>query len=176
MNSPITQAGTNSSLMAPGLFSSRSEEWETPQYVYDYLNGIFRFDIDVCASGHNAKHKSYFSKEDDALQQDWGAKSCFMNPPYGRKIIKFMEKAYAESRKNAKVVVLITARTDTEWFHKYASKAEMIWFIRGRISFGSTGEGRAPFPSCIIIFDKTIRRDSNDSPMIDFITIPKISP
>ena len=32
-----------------------SDEWETPAALFDFLDGFFHFDIDVCASAPNAK-------------------------------------------------------------------------------------------------------------------------
>jgi hypothetical protein len=73
-----------------------------------------------------------------------------MNPPYGRGISVWMEKAYNESRQGALVVCLIPSRTDTLWWHNYAMKGE-IRFIKGRIKFGGH-ENPAPFPSAVVIF------------------------
>ena len=139
------------SKMTVGLFSSRTEEWETPQYVYDKLNEEFNFDIDVCATSKNAKAPFYYTKDTDGLKQDWCPyQTCFMNPPYGKEIGKWMEKAYRESA-TCTVVCLVHARTDTRWWHDWAMKASEIRFIKGRLKFGH-GKQSAPFPSCIIIF------------------------
>ena len=63
----------------------------------------------------------------------------FMNPPYGREIKYWVEKAYRESIKGAVVVCLIPARTDTSYWHDYIFPfADDIRFIRGRLKFGKT--------------------------------------
>ena len=85
---------------------------------------------------------------------DWlnlGGHRVFCNPPYGREISKWVEKAYKESRKpNTLVVMLLPARTDTRWFHDYCVKGE-IEFINGRLKFGGC-KNSAPFPSMIVTF------------------------
>ena len=77
-----------------------------------------------------------------------------MNPPYGRAIGKWVEKAYRESLNGAVVVCLIPSRTDTRYWHNYIFPyAADIKFLKGRLKFGD-GKNPAPFPSAIIIFDK----------------------
>lgn len=54
------------------VFSRQSDEWETPQGLFDQLNDEFHFTLDPCASDENHKCESYFTKEDDGLQEKWG--------------------------------------------------------------------------------------------------------
>jgi len=134
------------------MFSSASEEWETPQDVFDYCNRHEGpLNLDVCATHENAKCFLYITKEQDALKQNWGGKWCWMNPPYGNEIKKWVRKAYISSlNPGTKVVCLLPARTDTKWFHDYCVKGR-IWFIRGRLKFGGA-KNSAPFPSMVVIF------------------------
>ena len=135
--------------MNPIHFSSKTDLWATPQSFFDKYNEKFKFTLDVCASKENAKCKKYFTKEDDGLKQEWSG-VCWMNPPYGREIIKWMKKAYESSVLGTTVVCLVPARTDTKWWHDYAMKGE-IEFIRGRLKFGEA-KTNAPFPSAVIVF------------------------
>lgn len=136
--------------MGRALFSSASAEWETPREFFEELNREFRFDLDVCARPENAKCERYFSPEVDGLRQDW-AGVCYMNPPYGKEIAKWVKKAYEEAQKGATVVCLLPARTDTSWWHEYVMKAREIRFVRGRLRFGGAKNG-APFPSAVVVF------------------------
>jgi phage N-6-adenine-methyltransferase len=139
-------------MITNGLMTSLSDEWATPQELFNELNQEFDFDLDVCADDWNYKCSRYFTREIDGLSQDWNGK-VWMNPPYGRAIGKWMAKAYEASRGGATVVCLVPARSDTAWWHDYSMKGE-IRFIRGRIKFVSrTGvKDAAPFPSAIVIF------------------------
>jgi len=131
--------------------SSATCEWATPQELFDRLNAQYHFETDVCATAENAKCGKFYTKEQDGLKQDWGG-VCWMNPPYGKEIGKWMEKAYTESRTaGATVVCLVPARTDTTWWHDYAMKGN-IQFLRGRLKFGGC-KNSAPFPSAIVVFD-----------------------
>lgn len=95
-------------------FKSNRDDWETPQWLFDELNSEFGFDLDVCADKMNAKCTRYFSRETDGLSQTWHG-TCWMNPPYGREIGRWMAKAYESSQEGATVVCLVPARTDTKW-------------------------------------------------------------
>ena len=127
--------------------------WATPQDFYDKLNDEFKFTLDPCALKNNAKCDKYFTPEDDGLTKDWAGNIVFCNPPYGRDISKWVEKCYNESKKpNITVVLLIPARTDTIYFHKFIyKKVKDIRFIKGRLKFGNS-KNSAPFPSMIVVF------------------------
>lgn len=130
-------------------FSSKTDLHETPKEFFDKLNEEFHFEIDVCALPSNAKCQKYFTPEQNGLEQDWKG-ICWMNPPYGREIGKWMKKAYESSLSGATVVCLVPSRTDTQWWHNYAMKGE-IRFIKGRLKFGGA-KNSAPFPSAVVIF------------------------
>lgn len=137
-------------------FSSKTDLWSTPQKLFDALNEEFGpFDIDVCATHENAKCKKYYTKEDNGLMKPWEGR-CFMNPPYGRSIGSWVQKAYKESLNGVFVVCLVPSRTDTAWWHDFVMKGR-IRFLRGRLKFGDS-QNSAPFPSAVVIF-------SNDSPV-----------
>ena len=134
-------------------FSSKTDDWATPQQTFNELDNEFNFTLDPCASHQNAKCEKYFTKEDDGLSQDWSNEIVFMNPPYGREIGKWVEKAYRESLKGAVVVCLIPARTDTKYWHNFIFPYAEIRFIKGRLKFGGS-KNSAPFPSAIVIYNK----------------------
>lgn len=140
-------------MMTKGMYTSNSEEWGTPQGLFDRLNKEFNFTLDICASKENAKCPKYYTKEEDALKQEWEG-VIWMNPPYGRKIGIWVKKAKeAATQGKATVVCLLPARTDTAWWHDYVMKANEIRLIRGRLKFGDS-KGSAPFPSAVVIFKK----------------------
>ena len=137
---------------------SETPEWETPQWLFDLLNKEFHFNLDVCASEVNHKCEKYFSKEDDGLAQNWHG-ICWMNPPYGREIAKWMAKARRESENGCFVVCLVAARTDSEWWWEYCISAE-IRFLKGRLKFGnvSGNVNTSPFPSAVIVLRRDIKQ------------------
>lgn len=108
------------------------EDWETPPEVFDPLNAEFGFTLDVCATFQNRKCFWYIPPENDGLSADWGRFVCWMNPPYGPEIPKWMAKAYEASQRGATVVCLVPARTDTRWWHDYAERASERAPVRER--------------------------------------------
>lgn len=133
------------------LLISETPEWETPQDLFDLLNAEFHFDLDVCATRGNAKCERYFTEADDGLVQEWRG-VCWMNPPYGKTIDAWMEKAHESGDAGATVVCLVPARTDTSWWWDHARYGE-VRFLQGRLKFGDAESG-APFPSAVVIFGR----------------------
>jgi phage N-6-adenine-methyltransferase len=132
-------------------FSSKTDQWATPQDFFAVLDAEFGFNLDVCASALNAKSKRFFTVEDDGLKQEWTGK-CWMNPPYGDEIGRWVKKAYESAQAGALVVCLLPARTDTGWWWDYARYGE-VRFLKGRLKFGNSTNS-APFPSAVVIFGK----------------------
>lgn len=143
---------TNQPTNQPAVFfSSKSDEWSTPQNIFDELDQEFGFTLDPCATDNNHKCEVYFTKEQNGLVKDWRGHRVFCNPPYS-KIGKWTEKCYREGQKdNTLVVMLIPSRTDTKYFHDFIYNRSEIRFIKGRLRFGDS-ENNAPFPSMIVIF------------------------
>ena len=131
-------------------FSSETDLWATPQAFFDRWNAQYGFELDVCALPHNAKCARYFTPEDDGLKQRWTG-VCWMNPPYGREIGKWVQKAYQSAQEGATVVCLLPSRTDTRWWHSFVVLASETHFIAGRLKFGDS-KNSAPFPSAVVVF------------------------
>jgi len=150
------------------MFSSKTPEWGTPQAFYDKLNAQFKFTLDPCGNESNHKCATYFTIEDDGLAQDWGGHKVFMNPPYGRDIKRWMQKAHEESLKpNTVVVCLIPARTDTKYWHDYCmGEAREIHFVKGRLKFEGASNNSAPFPSAVVVFSSRFKYAFGNYPMV----------
>lgn len=131
-------------------------DWCTPKDFFDRLNDEFKFTIDAAATEKNSKCERFYTPKDDSLTKDWGGEVVFLNPPYGRDIGRWVKKAYIESRKpNTIVVMLISSRTDTRYFHDYILDKSEIRFIKGRLKFtydDGTVLAPAPFPSMVVIY------------------------
>lgn len=54
------------------LFSSKTDNLETPPEVFKDLDNEFKFTLDPCASEENHKCAKYFTKEENGLLHDWG--------------------------------------------------------------------------------------------------------
>lgn len=145
--------------MAGAIMTPQSDEWATPQDLFDALNAEFGFTLDVCAGADNHKCAVWISKEVDALSRPWSAtverlpERCWMNPPFSL-TAEFMTKAVEETRAGNLVVALIKAATDVAMWHELVMPhADEVRLIRGRLSYVQNGKS-APttFPSCVVVF------------------------
>ena len=91
----------------------------------------------------------------DGLQQDWSGEVVFCNPPYGRKVGKWVQKCFQEVYAGGCkcAVLLLFANTDTKWFHDWIYHKAEVRFIKGRLKFGG-GRVNSPKPSMVVIFRK----------------------
>lgn len=136
-------------------FSSETNEWATPQWLFDALNKEFGFTVDVCSTHENAKCAKHYTRLENGLMKSWAGEVAWMNPPYGNEIWDWMAKASGSvAHEHATVVCLVPSRTDTAWWHQFAMKHE-IRFLRGRLKFGDC-EDCAPFPSAIVVMRPTM--------------------
>ena len=162
------------------MLRPKTTEYETPPDLFDQLNEEFGpFTFDPCGQ---VEHRTVFrvldnggrfydgsSEEFDGLMQPWEGK-VFMNPPYGKGIAEWVEKAYLEVRHwRAKMVVaLLPVRTDTKWWQSWVMSAahkelppareiegpyelNEVRFLPGRLKF-SGEKNSAPFPSAIVVW------------------------
>jgi phage N-6-adenine-methyltransferase len=132
---------------------SKTVEWATPADVFARISDEFGpFDLDAAASPENAKCARYYTKADSGLDQPWTGR-VWVNPPYGREISLWIEKARRASHQGATVVLLLPARTDTKWFHGdvLGCRRAEVRFLKGRIKFGGATAG-APFPTMLVVY------------------------
>jgi len=142
------------------IHSSKDHSWRTPRNVFDALDEEFHFALDAAASDENALCDLFFTEETNALgPKPWtdclSRGSVWMNPPYGRGVGSWLERAYNESRNGLTVVCLVFACTDTRWWADWVWKAEEVRLVTGRIKFlDREGKPRAAAPkgSAIVIF------------------------
>lgn len=165
-----------------GLMTSKEIRWITPDDFFEKYRKAYNINLDVCASPDDRKWHRYIAPSGivvpenlvqpvayDGLVTPWDTllepgESAWMNPPYGRTIRHWVEKARMEAQKKHIVVSLLPSRTDTRWWHENCQpiidgkEPGKVEFIRGRIHFvnANTGQtGPAPFPSVVVIFGET---------------------
>jgi site-specific DNA-methyltransferase (adenine-specific) len=96
---------------------SKSMEYlRTPKDIWEELTKEFEFTIDICASIENHLLERYYTKEINALTQDWNGEVAYIHPLFDGKIGKFVEKAF---NSKGTFVFLLPASTHTKYFHEF---------------------------------------------------------
>lgn len=149
-------------------FSTRKNDlWTTPKPLFDKLNALWNFTVDVACSHETALCLKHYTPEDDGLSQDWSNDTFWLNPPYSD-LSPWLSKSVEDYNRGATGLILVPARTDTRAFQNFASPfCDAMCFIKGRLKFGNPLKpddklSSAPFPSCIIVLDKNLTQAKID--------------
>lgn len=149
--------GRAATFVGTAATSSSSHEWATPTEFLDRLRVAIghRFDLDPCSPGKTRSRvpaRVHYTELDDGLTLPWHG-TVFMNPPYGRGLPRWTQKARAEveAARATTVIGLVPARTDTSWWHRDIVGHADVWLLRGRVKFGDGSQG-APFPSALLLW------------------------
>ncbi len=152
--------------------------WELVRY---YERHVIRheFDLDVCAEADNAKAPFWITTELDAFRTNWvrpmdaGPAFCWMNPPFGREIERWLIRAQHQvTIFGSTVVALLPVRPGAGWWvrqvHPYLSSQRIgfVHFIKGRVPF--VGEKDPPAFDCIVLGILPIYGANIDSVKIDW--------
>jgi len=125
------------------------DEYLTPLWV---INELGPFDLDPCASIKRPwdTAKNHYTYLDNGLLLPWRGR-VWCNPPYGLNK-EFLRRCVSHDN----CMVLIPARTETEYFYEYVWKrADGLLFMRNRIHFCNTdgsSVGRSSFASVFIAY------------------------
>jgi len=131
-----------------------TDRWITPPEIFKPLASEFQFDLDAAADEETARLPRYLW---DSLDIDWPGERIWLNPPYGRKLEKFVRKAAHEASKGKLVVALIPFRCRAAWWHEcIIGKAQEVRCVRKRIKFlrvnGERGNFTGSCDSCIVVW------------------------
>lgn len=166
------------------MFTSDNSNWGTPNYVFDPLNKIFKFDFDAAASAENTKCEKFITEGENCLDVDWSKLGSvgWLNPPYGDAenaclpgcgkktcakrgwhrekpfpgIGAFLHKAYTEALYHeVTTVALVPGRMGAKWWLDWVRSASDVYEFPGRIQFEGAPSS-APFPSVIAVYRPTI--------------------
>lgn len=153
---------------------SKRDSWQTPQWLFDWVDERFKIFFDLAASKENNKleglgyAEGYYSIEEDALSHAWVnlyechyASYAWCNPPYSE-TGKWLKKAWEESQNGFRSVFLVPTPNGENYYKDHVfGKASEIIFINGRISFETVMDNGEIKPvagntrgSCLVVFDR----------------------
>lgn len=152
--------------------SSAHHGWHTPadlmMKLYPLVGG--QFDLDPCAPSGDRKLapvrcRIRFTMSDNGLALPWRG-SVFCNPPFGRGIWRWVEKAHSEvvAGSARPVIALLPVRPDTAWWHRHVAGCADVMMLKGRLKFSGSVTA-APFPSALVVWaaDADLRRGLRDA-------------
>lgn len=150
------------------------DDWMTPPEVFDPVNQVAQFDLDACATNLDAARVDPFiDPKTDALRVRWAdyGRRVWCNPPYGRDIRHWFEKAAHACLDGCELVVLLAyANTDTTYWREYVARHPMVWsvvFLTPRVKFvrpdGEPATG-APKGSALICYSHRPRPSGSRIP------------
>ena len=116
-------------------------EWYTPsEYIEAARSVMDGIDLDPASSdeaNETIQAESYFTQDDDGLQQEWFG-NVWLNPPYSRDLMPaFVQKLINEyeAKRITQAILVSHNNTDTNWFQLLAAKSTAFCFCKKRIKF-----------------------------------------
>lgn len=140
--------------------ASGKMDWRTPEAVLDVVRGFDAIGLDPCTTFDNPVKalRWYAPPEANGLVRPWAGRGLvWWNPPYGRELGRWIEKAAYEAHQGAESIGLIPARPDTRAWQRWITGADAICFRRGRIRFVGA-PASAPFPSALPYYGPRVAR------------------
>jgi len=135
-------------------YTSNKNDWGTPWDFFWWLDAMFHFTLDVCATIDNTKCADFLTPEINAKEVDWWGR-VWMNPPYSEVGEWLDEMGSAIQTGEIDLgVALVAARPDTQWWWNAIKLAKEVWFLKGRLQFEGAMH-TAPFPSAVLVFQPT---------------------
>jgi len=133
-------------------FEPGDDEHDTPESFFQPLHDILGgFDLDPSASDTSDLADRNVTKDEDGMSMDWWG-DVWLNPPYSEvgDWLDYGERQVAAGNVE-NLVARVYARTGTQWFHNYATKADTLCFVEGRLTFGGA-DNSAPAPSMVVVW------------------------
>lgn len=129
--------------------ASKTDEWYTPQYVFDAM-GV-EFDLDPCHPDTDCPmtpaHTYYFMH---GLDNPWFG-FVWMNPPYGKRngLIPWLHRFFEHSDG----VALVPDRTSAPWCQAALRNCDAALFVDGKIKFIDLEgrEGKQPSNGTVLL-------------------------
>jgi hypothetical protein len=107
-------------------------EWYTPPAIFEALG--LTFDLDPASPGAVVVPwipvAQHYTLIDNGLWREWHGR-VWLNPPYGQTVPDFLVRLVEHGHG----IALVFSRTETQWWHDTAPKADSVCFIKGRVAF-----------------------------------------
>lgn len=119
-----------------GLTKEQRDCWRTPKWMYNWLNSMYEFDVDLAATEENTYCKDFIGPEQDSLSVEWSKywDVGFLNPPYSNPV-PWVKQVIREQSHGFTTVVVMPTPNGEAYYDDMIRRASAITFITGRIAF-----------------------------------------
>lgn len=135
----------------------QTDQWETPDDLFDVLNDEFNFEVDLCANENRHKLQLYTDDIEMAYRAGYlrNNHSFWMNPPYSRNNIDYcMQIAVGILQEDLANSLVTLTRFDptTDWFQTYIDGvADEVRMLARRVKFIGAKDSYN-FPCCVSVY------------------------
>jgi hypothetical protein len=150
-----------------------TDEWYTPQHIFDALGE--RFDLDVAAPIEGGPHvpaDDWISS--DSLSKPWRG-FVWMNPPFGGRnaLLPWVQRLLDHSGGG---LGLVPDRTSAPWFAPIALRSDAILFTAGKIKFhrpdGSLGKSPGNGTAIFAVGNRAVAALHRAAPSLGYVLTP----
>ena len=140
------------------IAKAKSTDWNTPMVVVEAVREAFggTIDLDPCSNETSivGATTEWRLPDQDGRVEPWDG-NVYVNPPFGRGLAAWVEKAL-ESQSAAETIMLLPAAVDTRhWQRLIFPNAAGICWVRGRLKFlGATAS--APMACALVWFSQAM--------------------
>ena len=126
---------------------SRNNWYTPPKYINLARRALGSIELDPFSSTEANKiveAKRFFDTERSAFDNEWDAKTVFMNPPYSTALIKKAIERFLDQRKkhSFQAIILTNNATETGWFQALLKASSAVCLVNHRIQFYNS-DGKA---------------------------------
>lgn len=149
------------------------DDRRTPRELFDPLNAVHRFTLDVAASEKNRLCARHYDRDTDGLLRSWAGERVWCNPPFSR-LEPWVAKAWGEMRAGCELVVMLLPANRCEqkfwqeWVEPFRDGEPVdgislrTRFLKGRPRFAAPDapvphKGDRPPFGCVILTWETTR-------------------
>jgi site-specific DNA-methyltransferase (adenine-specific) len=129
------------------------DDCRTPQGIFDTIDNMYHFTLDVCANKENAKCDAYYDKKKDGLKQPWDG-TVWLAPPFSNRQPKlWIAKAVQEVKANSDIIVWAFVRDGgTRWVESARGYAKEYCRIVPEVKFENPRNANISHPMCLLRF------------------------
>lgn len=119
----------------PARLESKDDKWKTPLDLAEDVRHLFggSIGLDPCCSENNLRAEEFYLPEHDGLSRTWLDRT-WCNPPYGRDIPKWLNKAAKESLNGHRIGLLLSvSRSEQDYFQEMITYSSAITLLKGKL-------------------------------------------